>query len=170
MKTIFALLIVTTAVSAAVAPVVQDRKPTKAAAADKKPAKPEDPKVTEFMREKLTASQGVLEGLVTEDFGKIEKGAQKMLVMSKAASWQVFHTPTYAQYSAEFQRTTERLAKMAKKKQLDSAALQYMHVTMTCINCHKYVHKERVAQGMPLSPGLKFALQQDRLRNSSSRN
>ena len=54
-------------------------------------------------------------------------------------------------------------AKMAKKKQVDSAALSYMHVTMTCINCHKYVKNAKVARGEPLSPGLKLALQRDKL-------
>lgn len=122
-----------------------------------KRVKPKNSKLTLFMRGKLTASQNVLDGLVTEDFKKIEKGGQKMLVMSKAADWQVFQTGTYAQYSAEFQRTADRLVKMAKKKQLDSAALSYMHVTMTCINCHKYVKKERLARGEPVSPKFKLA-------------
>ena len=117
--------------------------------------RPKNSKLTHFMRGKLTASQNVLDGLVTEDFKKIEKGGLKLLVMSKAADWQVFKTGTYAQYSGEFQRTADRLVKMAKKKQLDSAALSYMHVTMTCINCHKYVKKERLARGEPIPPGFR---------------
>lgn len=129
--------------------------PKKPAVKKKKSIRPKNSKLTHFMRGKLTASQSVLDGLVTEDFKKIEKGGLKLLVMSKAADWQVFKTGTYAQYSAEFQRTTDRLVKMAKKKQLDSAALSYMHVTMTCINCHKYVKKERLARGEPVPPGLR---------------
>ncbi|MFQ5731536.1 MAG: hypothetical protein ACE5KM_06245 [Planctomycetaceae bacterium] len=118
--------------------------------------------VRRFMRVKLKASESVLEGLVTEDFDKIRKGGETMLVMSKAADWQVIQGPTYAQFSGEFRRSVDRMVKMAKKKQLDSAALGYMHVTMTCINCHKYVKNAKVAQGRPLSPGLKFALRQDK--------
>ena len=136
---------------------VGDKKPDKSAVArNAKPGKPKNSKLTLFMRGKLTASQNVLDGLVTEDFKKIEKGGQKLLLMSKAADWQVFKTGTYAQYSAEFQRSADRLVKMAKKKQLDSAALSYMHVTMTCINCHKYVKKERLARGEPVPPGFRF--------------
>lgn len=144
------------------APKAPEKEPQKPPATEKKSAKPKrakpkNSKLTHFMRGKLTASQNVLDGLVTEDFKKIEKGGQKMLVMSKAADWQVFQTGTYAQYSAEFQRTADRLVKMAKKEQLDSAALSYMHVTMTCINCHKYVKKERLARGEPVSPKFKLA-------------
>jgi hypothetical protein len=128
-------------------------------------AKPVSPRIRKFMRAKLTASQDVLEGLVTEDYGKIQKGAQTMLVMSKAADFQVFPTPTYSQYAGEFRRAVERLSKTAKNKQLDTAALNYMHVTMTCVNCHKYVAKEKIALGKPLSPGLKLAVNQDRSRS-----
>jgi len=31
----------------------------------------------------------------------------------------------------------------------------YMHVTMTCINCHKYVKKERLARGEPFPPAFR---------------
>ena len=85
--------------------------------------------------------------------------------MSKAADFQVFPTATYSQYAGEFRRSVERLNKMAKNKQLDSAALSYMHVTLTCVNCHKYVAKEKVALGEPLSSGLKLAVTQDRSRS-----
>jgi hypothetical protein len=140
-------------------------------------AKPTEPvafppaksKISKFMRAKLAASQSVLDGLVTEDYDKIQKGAETMIVMSKASDWQVIQGPTYAQYSSEFRRAAERLAKRAKAKQLDSAALAYMHVTMTCINCHKYVKNAKVAQGEPLSPGLKYALELDNKRRVTVR-
>ena len=146
----------------------KDAKPQVAAEQDGKSpvaaaVKPGDAKVSKFMRAKLKASEAVLEGLVTEEYDKIVKGGEKMLVMSKAADWQVIQGPTYAQYSGEFRRSVARLVKMAKKKQVDSAALSYMHVTMTCINCHKYVKNAKVAKGEPLSPGLKFALKRDKL-------
>lgn len=123
--------------------------------------KPIEPRIRRFMRAKLGASQNVLEGLVTEDYAQIRKGAKSMLVMSKAADFQVFPTATYSQYSGEFQRAVARLDQMAAKKQLDSAALSYMHITMTCVNCHKYVVKEKVALGEPVPAGLKLALHKD---------
>lgn len=132
-------------------------------AADEKAVKPEKTRLHLFMRGKLAASQNVLEGLVTEDFDKIQKGGKKMVAMSLAADWKVLQSNTYAQYSGEFHRSATRLVSMAKKKQLDSAALSYMHVTMTCINCHKYVKKEKIALGEPISPGLKFAVARGRL-------
>lgn len=113
-------------------------------AAAREAAIPKNPALSVFMREKLAASQSVLEGLVTEDFEKIQKGGEKLSLMSHAAQWQVLETDTYTAYSREFRRNADRLVTMAKKQQIDSATLGYMQLTMTCINCHKYVKKEAV--------------------------
>lgn len=104
-----------------------------------------DEKVTRFMRAKLAASRNVLEGLTTEDFDKIEQGARRMLVMSRATEWQVIGTETYGRHSADFRRDAERLIKKAEVKELDGAALVWMELTISCINCHKHVRSTQVA-------------------------
>lgn len=123
-----------------------------------KSTKPSDNKnaVQRFMRAKLKVSQKVLEGLVTENFKRVEDGAEEMLVMSKAAFWQVRRGPVYAQYSAEFQRTTEQLVKNAREKKGDAATWNDMRLTMNCVACHRYVKKTKVAncdvpQRLPVS-------------------
>lgn len=123
-------------------------------------------KVSKFMRVKLDSAQSVLEGLVTEDFDQVKKGADKMALMSKATEWQVIQGPVYAQYSAEFRRSCEQMAKMAKDKNLDGAALSYMHLTMTCISCHKHVHSTKIAAGEEISPALELALRKDALQRN----
>lgn len=95
--------------------------------------------VEEFMRAKLVHSQNVLEGLTTEDFGKIAKSSQELSLLSLAAQWQVIQTPEYVRRSAEFRREVEALKRAADEKNLDSATLAYLKVTMNCIECHKYV-------------------------------
>ncbi|MBT4864685.1 MAG: hypothetical protein HON53_06105 [Planctomycetaceae bacterium] len=129
--------------------------------------KEQQDKVAKFMRAKLDASQVVLEGLVTEDYDKVKQGADKMAVMSKATEWQVIQGPVYAQYSSEFRRSCEQMAKMAKDKNLDGAALSYMHLTMTCISCHKHVHSSKIAAGEEISPALQLALRQDAPRKAA---
>lgn len=101
--------------------------------------------VKTFMRAKLTHSQKALEGLTTEDFGSIEKGAQQLSLLSLAAQWRVIQTPEYARRSAEFRREVDALKKAAAERKLDSATLSYVKVTMNCIECHKYVRSVREA-------------------------
>jgi len=102
-------------------------------------------KVREFMRRKLTHSQKVLEGLVTEDFDAIAQHAQELSLLSQAANWQVLQTPDYLDHSTEFRRAADRLRDAARKKNLDGSALAYVDVTLSCVNCHKYVRGTRMA-------------------------
>lgn len=98
-----------------------------------------------FMRAKLQASNQILEGLVTEDFDLVSKGARKLQVMSADEKWRVSNDALYRQYSAEFQRVTQRLETMAKEKKLEGATLTWIESTMGCITCHKHARAILIA-------------------------
>ena len=105
-----------------------------------------EPKVNDvhaFMQVKLEDSKKVLEGLTTENFDLIVKNSQEMSLLSEDALWQVLQTPEFVQRSADFRRITDRLTEVARKKNLDGAALAYVELTMSCIECHKYVRDQR---------------------------
>ena len=106
----------------------------------------ETDKVAIFMKAKLDHSQKVLEGLTMEDFDKIAKHAQEMSLLSQASTWQVLQTPEYHDRSVEFRRSVDGLTEMARKKNLEGAALAYVDVTMKCVSCHKYVRKTRMVK------------------------
>ncbi|HAH45635.1 hypothetical protein [Gimesia sp.] len=103
-------------------------------------------RLSKFMREKLTSSQQVLEGLMVEDYDLMQKGAQRMIEMSNATEWQVIEGPIFARQSDEFRSTAKEVIKFAKEKNLDGASLSYLHLTMTCIACHKKVNKVMISQ------------------------
>ena len=108
--------------------------------------KSQDNQVAGFMRLKLAHSQKVLEGLVMEDFGLIDKQAQELSLLSQDANWQVLQTPEYLQLSVEFRRATDALSRAAKEKNLDKATLAYMGMTMKCVSCHEHVRDVRMAR------------------------
>jgi hypothetical protein len=114
-------------------------------AADKEPAEKKTATQT-FMREKLKDAQRVLEGLATADFKLVKQGAEHMEIMSRATEWHVVEGPVYAQYSAEFRRNCEQLIKRAEEKNIDSATLAYLQLTMSCINCHKFMQGTQIVQ------------------------
>jgi len=105
---------------------------------------PTQENVSKFMQAKLDSSKDVLEGLVTEDFDLIQKGTKKMIEMSNATEWQLVEGPIFAQQSAEFRNAAKDVAKYAQKKNIDGASLSYLHLTMTCIACHKQIKKSVV--------------------------
>lgn len=125
----------------------EEKKPPTAAdtAVPKKgEGKPGD-KLGRFMHQKLDASNEVLEGLVTEDFALIEKGAATMRKLSAAEQWQVSNDALYRQHSNQFRRIMENLEKKAKDKELEGATLAWVEGTMSCLECHKWVRNNIVA-------------------------
>lgn len=92
---------------------------------------------SKFMLRKLDYSRDIVQGLATEDYGLITKAAQKMLVLSHEADWNVITTEEYVKMSAEFRTTTERLRERGREKNLDGATLAYFEMTLSCMRCHK---------------------------------
>jgi hypothetical protein len=102
-----------------------------------------DEKLHDLMQRKLTASQKVLEGIALNDFDKIGKQADELIDVSKQTEWRVLRTPQFELHSNDFRRIADNLAKNAKDKNLDGAALNYVELTLTCVKCHKYVRETR---------------------------
>jgi len=103
-------------------------------------------KVSALMQKKLLHSQKILEGLALNDFDNIAKNADDLIDISKATEWRVLKTPRYEIYSADFQRTAERLIKAAKDKNLEAAALSYVELTLNCVKCHQHVREVRMVR------------------------
>jgi hypothetical protein len=98
-----------------------------------------------LMQEKLAHAQKVLEGVTMKKFDLIENHAEKLISLSNMAEWKKLQTPEYSLHSDEFRRTASNMVKMAKDKNLDGAALAYVQMTMSCVECHKYVREVRMA-------------------------
>jgi hypothetical protein len=108
-------------------------------------------KVSEIMRQKLKNAQTVLEGISLNDFKKINKSAEDLLLLTKEEGWKVLSTRDYEYYSNEFRRRTQTLMKNAKDKNLDACALSYVELTLTCVKCHKHVREVRMGMLPPLT-------------------
>ena len=99
------------------------------------------PSSAPFMQRKLDDAREIVAGLATEDFQKIGKASQDMMLLSHEADWNVFQTPEYLRMSSEFRGSAERLRDNANSSNLDGATLAYFEVTLNCVRCHKYVRK-----------------------------
>jgi len=94
------------------------------------------------MRQKLDFSKDVLEGLSLEQYATIERSAKALKKLSEAAEWEVPTIPNandYVVLTTEFQRSCDDLVKQAKARNIDGATLSYLKLTMTCVQCHKFV-------------------------------
>jgi hypothetical protein len=117
---------------------------------------PKAPAIREFMRQKLTHSQAVLEGIALEDFNLILVNARKLVAMSHEGSWRVLEGSGYNEHSVTFRRNAEALVKASNLASLDGATLAYVKMTMSCVECHKYVRTKQAAmrERVPALEGL----------------
>ncbi len=120
--------------------LAQDKKPASAKTQSKTPTTNQA-----FMREKLARVNELLGGLAVEDFDKVAESAKTLRMISRAASWYVFDSDQYLRYSKNFQEQAADLERHAKDKNSDAAELDYMRLSMTCIECHKYMRSARQA-------------------------
>jgi hypothetical protein len=92
-----------------------------------------------WMQKKLEYSGKILDGLAREDFEQISKSARAMNALSQMENWVRGGTPEYRTQLRIFQNANEHLIRMADEEKLDGAALAYVQLTLSCVNCHKVV-------------------------------
>jgi hypothetical protein len=99
-----------------------------------------------LMKEKLKASQKLLEGIALADFSKINANAEELIQLTKTEEWMVYKTPKYEMHSNEFRRAAENVVAKAKLRNIDGVTLAYFELTMSCVRCHSYVREIRDAR------------------------
>jgi hypothetical protein len=97
--------------------------------------------VKEAMRQKVAYSQQVLIGVSLGDYGLIANNAEKLVELSNKTNWYSRQVPEYELFLNEFRRNAQDLMKAGQQKDLDAASLAYVQMTLSCVNCHKFIRK-----------------------------
>ncbi|KAA5542084.1 hypothetical protein FYK55_14845 [Roseiconus nitratireducens] len=93
------------------------------------------------MQKKLEYSRQILDGLVTEDFDKILRGARALNEFGKR-KWIENESAEYRMQNQVFWFTTGTLVMAAEKESIDGATLSYTQMTHSCVNCHKLLRRQ----------------------------
>jgi hypothetical protein len=102
-------------------------------------SKSERDRASVWMREKLAASQKILEGLTKGDFALIEKQAVGMQNVSYMEGWFRAEVPGYKAQLHAFDYANDGIIQSARYKNLDGVTLAYTQLTISCVQCHKIV-------------------------------
>lgn len=102
--------------------------------------------VHRFMRQKMQASNRILEGLCTDDLKLVTEGTETLLKMPKEAKWRISNDIMYRRYSTEFVQAVEELQEEAENHDIDGASMAWVNVTMKCLKCHKWVRNPLFAE------------------------
>lgn len=98
-----------------------------------------------LMRQKLEQSQGMLAAVVTSNWADLERRSEALTRITNDPAWTVLRTPEYARQSQAFLRAAQDLVDAAKRRDLDAAPLAYTSLTLSCVQCHRYVARARIA-------------------------
>ncbi|MGE0591724.1 MAG: hypothetical protein AB7G23_01215 [Vicinamibacterales bacterium] len=98
-----------------------------------------------LMRLKLDHAGSVLEALVTSDWEELETHSQALSDLTRDPAWMNLQFSEYNRYTQAFVRANDELGEAARQKDLEAAALGYVALTTSCISCHRYVARARLA-------------------------
>jgi hypothetical protein len=99
------------------------------------------------MQVKLEHSEQILTAVATSDCINLERHSIELLRVAESPSWDVLRTPEYARYGDAFLRATQDLVKAAHERNLETAPLAYISLTVSCVQCHQHVGRMRAGDG-----------------------
>ena len=97
------------------------------------------------MQQKLAESQQLLAALATSNWGLMMQRTQALQALPNQPGWQVLRTKEFREYTASFQKATQALAAAATRRDQQSALTAYNQLVTSCVECHRYVARARVA-------------------------
>ena len=101
-----------------------------------------DSNVKVLMRDKLTATHGLLDALALEDYSKLEHFAGLLADLGKATSWSKADSPDFQYYSKSFQNAALYIRDQAKTHNLEGVTVGYVRLSLECVQCHKFVRSQ----------------------------
>lgn len=108
-------------------------------------ASAQGPALEHLMRKKLDSSQKILEAVVTSRWADLEARSRELEALTNDPAWMVLKAPEYEQQSAMFKKTVRALREAAAKRDLEATPQAYVAVTMSCVQCHRYLARNRMA-------------------------
>jgi len=107
----------------------------------------QSPQLGNVMHQKLERAQKILEAVVTSDWVALETQSRELEGLTRDPRWTVLRYPEYARYSTDFVRAVQSLRDAAARRELEATPKAYIAVTMGCVDCHRYLARERIALG-----------------------
>jgi hypothetical protein len=98
------------------------------------------------MRQKLAHSQAILGAVVTSDWATLDRESQALFKATQDPAWVVMTAPEYLRYSDAFMNALHRLILASANKDLDTAAEAQIELTRSCVQCHRYLTRRRLAR------------------------
>jgi hypothetical protein len=107
------------------------------------------PRLNKVMRAKLDYSKNILEAVVTSNWQQLDRESRELARAAQDPAWSVLTMPEYVRQSQAFLRATDDLIEAARLRDLEAASLGFISLSTSCVSCHRYVARARIAAGRP---------------------
>lgn len=104
------------------------------------------PQLNRVMRQKLAHSQAILGAVVTSDWATLDRESRALAKATRDPAWIVMTAPEYLRQSDAFTNALQRLIEASVRKDLDAAADAQLELTRSCVQCHRYLTRRRMAR------------------------
>jgi hypothetical protein len=103
----------------------------------------------QVMRQKLEHSEALLAALVTSNWDSLDRNGRALDALTMQLGWQVLRLPEFSKHTNKFQRATAALVDAARARDGDAALPAYNALVSSCVECHRYVARSRIARKPP---------------------
>jgi hypothetical protein len=104
------------------------------------------PDLNRLMDQKLAHAQEILKAVVTSDWVALETHSRELEQLTRDPRWMVLKYHEYARHSDAFVRAIQQLHRAAAQRDLEATPRAYVDVTLRCVDCHRYLARERLAE------------------------
>jgi hypothetical protein len=103
--------------------------------------------LNKVMRAKLGHSQAILGAVITSNWAVLDKESRALALVVHDPAWGFALTaPEYLRQSDAFSRALQDLIEASAKRNVESAANAQIALTASCVGCHVYMTRRRVAK------------------------
>lgn len=105
------------------------------------------PALSRVMREKLAHTQALLAAVIKSDWKTMDRESRALALAVRDPAWSFALTdPAYLRQSDAFSRALQDLIEASAKRHLEAAATAHVNLTMTCVQCHVHMTRQRIAR------------------------
>ena len=103
------------------------------------------PELNTVMVRKLDHAQEILKAVVTSDWVRLETHSRELEQLTRDPRWMILQYHEYRRHSDAFVRAVQELHRAAAQRDLEASPRAYVELTLRCVDCHRYLARERVA-------------------------
>ena len=109
-------------------------------------ASAQTPRLKQIMRTKLDHAKNLLEAVVTSNWSQMERESRALQQLTNDPAWMVLKMPEYVLEREAFLKAVDSLNGAAKQRDLDEASKGFVALSSSCVSCHQYLARTRVAK------------------------